>query len=287
MERIRTRGCQRAVVTKQQFRPRSSCETSKCVTPSLYVARIAIPTSWGSPAWAIAATPRIAPCPVRTCACRIPLPPHLLRNIACATASPAAYVRTQAICIHPEQHMFDERRLAQMAAFFADRAGQHIDVLKLMKLLYLADRASMERYSAPISFDHMVSMEHGPVLSQALNFCSGFSESAPGGWEEWMHDRAAHIVELKQPVTREKLDELSEADIEVLQQVWDRFGSMSGWELRNWTHDHCPEWRDPHGSSLRIRYSDVFRAIGKSPEEARELDSELRDQERVNRVLSS
>jgi uncharacterized phage-associated protein len=56
-----------------------------------------------------------------------------------------------------------------MAAFFAKKEGDVIPVLKLTKLLYLADREALARYGEPITYDLPVSMEHGPVLSRALN----------------------------------------------------------------------------------------------------------------------
>jgi len=48
-----------------------------------------------------------------------------------------------------------------------------MNYLKLMKLLYLADRESMRRNGRPISGDRYVSMDHGPVLSQTLNLING------------------------------------------------------------------------------------------------------------------
>ena len=80
--------------------------------------------------------------------------------------------------------MFNERKAAQMAAFFLgqllDRKMPH---LKLMKLLYLSDREAVRAFGWPISGDRLVSMPHGPVLSQTLNLMDGDVESQPGGWE--------------------------------------------------------------------------------------------------------
>lgn len=44
-----------------------------------------------------------------------------------------------------------EKRAAQTAAFFICRAGGAIEVLKLMKLMYLAERESLARYGEPIT----------------------------------------------------------------------------------------------------------------------------------------
>ncbi len=41
--------------------------------------------------------------------------------------------------------------------------------MKLIKLLYLADREALARWGRPITTDSYVSMKHGPVLSEVLN----------------------------------------------------------------------------------------------------------------------
>jgi uncharacterized phage-associated protein len=175
--------------------------------------------------------------------------------------------------------MFNERKVAQVAAFFLDKRGGRMCHLKLMKLLYLADREAMRRYGAPISGDRMVAMPHGPVLSMTLDHMDGHLDPSPGGWDGWIADRENHDLCLKRPTSRDALDELSEADIDVLEAIWAQFGHMSRWELRDYTHKYCSEWRDPNGSSSPIHYEDVFIALGWSEAEATELSTRI-DRER-------
>ena len=89
--------------------------------------------------------------------------------------------------------------------------------LKLMKLLYLADRESMRLYGEPISQDRMVSMPHGPVLSQTYDLMSGCSPSSEDGWESWIADIQDHQVKLRREVNTDDLLYLSDADIEAKQ----------------------------------------------------------------------
>lgn len=49
--------------------------------------------------------------------------------------------------------MFNQRKVAQMAAFLLDHGKGRMSYLKLMKLLYLADRESMRRHGEAISGD--------------------------------------------------------------------------------------------------------------------------------------
>lgn len=190
---------------------------------------------------------------------------------------------------HPEgiEEMFDERKVAQTAAYFLHKRGDAMSHLKLMKLLYLADRESMQVYGTPISEDRMVSMPHGPVLSQTFDLMSGSTRSQSGGWEEWIADIQDHEVRLRKPVDPENLGRLSDADIDILDQVWERFGHMSRWEIRDYTHDYCPEWKDPNGSSVPLQPLEVFKALGHDPEQARELADELQQKRKIDQLFAS
>lgn len=158
--------------------------------------------------------------------------------------------------------------------------------LKLMKLLYLADRESYRRHGHGISGDAMVSMPHGPVLSQTLDHINGYAESAPGGWDDWISDKADHQVQLKKKrITRRDLGEMSEGDVEALDAVWKKFGRMNHWEIRDYTHTHCAEWENPNGSSKPIPRERILRAVGYSKKHAREISETRREEDAVDSLL--
>jgi len=178
---------------------------------------------------------------------------------------------------------YNIRKAAQVTAFFAKKEGGAINVLKLAKLLYLADREFMSRYDFPILFDELVSMPHGPVTSMTLNLINGLSEDRDE-WETFVVDRAQHMVGIAQDFTIEQLDELSEAEVHVLDIVWDQFGHMDQWQLRNYTHENCPEWEDPHGSSTPIPYERVLKFLRK--EHSAEIAEEIETQRSLDRFLA-
>ncbi len=159
--------------------------------------------------------------------------------------------------------------------------------LKLMKLLYLSEREYLSLYGKTISGDKFVSMPHGPVLSQTYDvICNGSRE--PSGWGHWITDESNHDVALRGGFERQDLDEINNAVISVMDEIYNQFGHLDRWQLRDYTHDNCPEWEDPHGSSYPIRMRDIFRAVGKSEEEAQKLESrynEIRDLDRITNQL--
>jgi len=156
---------------------------------------------------------------------------------------------------------YKERKAAQVAAFFTSKSGGEINVLKLAKLLYLTERESMHRFDEPMFFDRLVSMDHGPVTSISLNHVNGLQDS--DHWDEFISDRSGHNVGLVEGRTEDDFDQLSRADIQILNDLWDQFGGMTQYQVRDWTHKNCPEWENPHGSSNPIGHDRIFKFLKK------------------------
>jgi uncharacterized phage-associated protein len=161
---------------------------------------------------------------------------------------------------------FSTRRAAQVVAFFALRAGGQINVLKCTKLVYLADRLSMAERDYPITGDNFVSMDLGPVNTFTYSLMKG--EASPGekrDWAQFMGKRAGHVLPLaSETISIGDLDELSRADIALLEKTWKQYKDVDRFDLAEFTHHFCPEWRDPHGSSIPIDFATVFQRLSKS-----------------------
>lgn len=162
---------------------------------------------------------------------------------------------------------YDPRKAAQTIAYLAVKNGRHpLNILKAIKLVYLADRESVLRSGYPIQDEQHYSMPHGPVNSTTYRFIKG--EIPPveaDGWGEFLTDRNEHRVGLvNRHIDPDDLDELSDAEIAVLDDIWDRFGHMSEWQLVDWTHDphNVPEWEDPNGSAAPIPLRRMMEALG-------------------------
>ena len=155
------------------------------------------------------------------------------------------------------------------------KEGGKINVLKVIKLVYLADRESVRRRGHPILDESRFSMPHGPVNSLTLDYLNG-SYRDDGGWSQFLTDRANNEVGLANgDITYEMLDELSQREADILENTWAEFGNMDGFDLADWTHDNIPEWEDPNGSSRQIPLERMISAVGldKPIERARELES--------------
>lgn len=170
---------------------------------------------------------------------------------------------------------FREDKAAQAAALFLKHRGaslscQKMSHLKLMKLLYLAEREALIRWRRPIIFDSYVSMDKGPVLSQTLNLLHGESETS-GIWGETISSPTDNEVSLiRDPGT----NSLSEAEELLIKEIFHEYGRMSRWEICDKTHE-LPEWENPEGSSIPIEYRDILKGAGKTDIEIASIISEI------------
>lgn len=163
---------------------------------------------------------------------------------------------------------FDEAKAAQVAAFFLALAStNNMKLLKLMKLMYLAERRSFELYQEPLIGDRLVCMKHGPVLSNVLDLMNGANENEPqSAWQKLISDRSNNRLSLKRKdiVANPELHltELSDSDIDIIKETWERYGAMEAFALRDFTHEALPEWVNPGDSMSRINIEKLFEVLG-------------------------
>ena len=172
---------------------------------------------------------------------------------------------------------YNPSKAAQTIAYFALQQGHAINVLKVTKLVYLADRESVKRRGHPIQDEARVSMPFGPVNSVTLGWINGSYRDETGEWSNTLKDRSNHRVGVSNPeLTIDDLDELSESELQILEDVWAQFGQMDRFALADWTHDpnNVPEWQDPNGSATSISLERLMAAVGldKPIERAREIE---------------
>jgi uncharacterized phage-associated protein len=176
------------------------------------------------------------------------------------------------ICTIIMRLCFNERKATQAAAHLLKLRGDRMSYLKLIKLLYLADRAALLHWGRPITTDTFVSMDRGPVLSRVLDLVT--EEDLPGKSSTW----AQHISEPEHYSVRLRsdpgVDELSVAEVQLLDEVFQKYGAMTRWELVDLTHK-LPEWKNPQGGAIPIKYSDILKAGGKSEIETAAIEEEL------------
>jgi len=182
------------------------------------------------------------------------------------------------------QILFNEAKATEAIAYFLGRSGGEMEILKLMKLAYLAERKSYELYGEPMMGDAPYSFEHGPVLSTVFDLAKVNSPKDSLVWNSLVAPSADKYVHLKNPQSfnTDDLLNLSDADIQVLDAVWSQFGHMTASELRDYTHQHLPEYREQEpGRRAQIDRIHLLKAVGFEEQHARKYVRDLQASARV------
>ncbi|MBI1852913.1 MAG: SocA family protein [Planctomycetes bacterium] len=162
---------------------------------------------------------------------------------------------------------FDERKAVAAAAYLLKLADGEMPYLRLMKLLYIAERESLRRFNRPICGDRYVAMAHGPVLSKTLDLIRADEPLAGSTWSNHFQKTEHHNLRL---IDDPGVGPLSEADLQVLREAHKLCQDVDVWKLRDLTH-LLPEWKDPGKSSKPIPVEEILRHLNKTEEEIEEV----------------
>lgn len=170
---------------------------------------------------------------------------------------------------------YDAKKSAQLVFFFLKKAtdrSMNITKLRLVKWLYLAERASYQEFGEPLTGDKLGALRHGPAPSETLALIEGtsrnFKESA---WKDLIKiDREPkhQYVSLTQNCiykSMEELDRFSDAELELLESIWARYNSWSARELESHLHNTklFPEWSWKEGDGTKwIDVETILKVVG-------------------------
>jgi uncharacterized phage-associated protein len=164
---------------------------------------------------------------------------------------------------------FNIHKTIQAAAYLIKRSGKgRENYMRLLKLLYIAERTSLEERLAPICGDTPFAMERGPVMTKVLDLIKG-NDPLASDWERFIERDGYEVKLIADP---SNLD-LSRAEINILDRVWQQFRELDEWELVDWCHENLPEYDKNWNSrgekkQVRIPVSDVLSAVNRPGDEA-------------------
>ena len=151
----------------------------------------------------------------------------------------------------------------------AERRETIVSQYDVVKALFLADRAHLNRYGRPITYDNYIAMQHGPVPGLAYDFLRERRQSMHAHAVSafpW-HRRAAPELGSKcfayeKPARAINVDVLSPSDIDGLQSALTVVSSLTFSQIRRLTHDdvaYVDAWEDSGTvSSFPMSYSLLF-----------------------------
>ncbi len=177
-------------------------------------------------------------------------------------------------------HLQSEKAMQAAAVLLQQHNGQQMSYMRLLKLLYLADRKSLQKTGRPVTGDRVVSMKNGPVLSGLYDIIKGQHIDSPR-WSEFI-ERSGYTVRLAHNPGN---DQLSRFEIATLQEVAERFASYGDFELVDEVMHKLPEYlknMPSEGSSTPIPLRDILQGIGRG-EEADRIIEDAEDEMQFDR----
>jgi uncharacterized phage-associated protein len=170
---------------------------------------------------------------------------------------------------------FNERKATQLASAFIALSGGSLNHMKLIKLMYLADREALLRWDRAITGDAYFSLKHGPILSTTLSMISdGQNPTDEKFWFEYIAKSGDYEVVLAQPCPPY---DLSQAEEELIHEVFAEYGHYDKWELVDHLHRILPEWQNPGNSAFPIYIEDILKAGGRDEWEVSQIESEIQN----------
>lgn len=161
---------------------------------------------------------------------------------------------------------FDYKKATQAINYLTKKEGGKIDKLKLIKLVYFADRYHLRRYGRPIVNDTYYAMPLGPVGSSVKDIAE-FSVFLAQTEVEYAGQYLSREPQDKNVVSLLEVDKkvFSDSEIEALDFAYTEFGKSSPLGLVNITH-YYPEWskfkaalESKETTRETMNYSDFFK----------------------------
>jgi len=179
---------------------------------------------------------------------------------------------------------FDEIKTTQAAAYILKKSSSSRYYLKLIKLLYLADREAINHLGLPITQDTYVSLGYGPVLSKTYDLLSNEpNPEFPSYWHNYISNPSNYQITL---TNDPGIGQLCLAETEVLDETIEKFDQFDRWALVHLTH-LLPEYHDPGNSSLPITIEDILNALKKTEEEKSQILQKMEFAASIESVFSN
>jgi len=159
---------------------------------------------------------------------------------------------------------FDPNRVTQAAGYLFVQSGRdEMQYLKLLKLLYFADRKSLAESGTPITGDVPVAMDYGPVLSAVYDYIKCNPRKGVHVWSRYFETKGFSLFRKEDPGT----GDLSRYDRRILSEVFNEHRDVDGFDMSAASHDF-PEWVEAYngrGTGTKITTENILSSIGMSP----------------------
>jgi uncharacterized phage-associated protein len=173
------------------------------------------------------------------------------------------------------------RKATEAVARIIQKSGREMDYLRVVKLVYLADRKSLAKRGIPIVGGKYFSMRKGPVNGDVMNFVT--RRNAPG-WKDSIAPMQGHSLSV---VSEPSYDSLSESELGILDEVVEEHLANTTDELVEWCHKNCEEYEEVSANGRKpISVESILQAEGKTSAAIARILKEAESLTRLDQVLA-
>lgn len=170
--------------------------------------------------------------------------------------------------------LYNEIKATQVACLLLKLKGGEMDYAKCIKLLYSIEKEALNRWMRPVIYDDLYSLPYGQVVSKTLDRAEYQERNAQSFWGEHLKNYDGKNIRLIKECGKEKL---SRAEIDLIEEIFEENKNKTPEQLFDEHHnpDLFPEWKDPQGSSIETKSSDLLRILGKTQEQIKEFEEDM------------
>lgn len=171
-----------------------------------------------------------------------------------------------ALTVHqkePVPFKLNQLKAIQTVAFLLKQKHKTMtdNYMRLLKLLYIADRESLKEKGRPITGDRFIAMKKGPTLSRLLDLAKQRSYNS-STWDKYIELNGFEITLVQDPGN----DKLCRYEVDKLKDIWQRYQGCGEFDVAEITEEF-PEWiqnkPEPPQKVNNIALIDVLEALGR------------------------
>jgi uncharacterized phage-associated protein len=183
---------------------------------------------------------------------------------------------------------FNSRKATEVAFLLIQMEGGRLNVMKLVKLVYLLDRLSIAKRGVPVVGGVYYSMRNGPVTSELLDIINAgkLADDSDSSWEQFISNQEGYMVSLVAGV-RIQVDSISDSEKRLIEEIYTEHGAKDQWAIRDWCARNCGEWTPSESGRERIQIEQIAINVGKSESEVQRISEEARESNLLASVFSS
>ena len=182
-------------------------------------------------------------------------------------------------------YRFNSRKATEVASLLIQKEGGRLNVMKLVKLVYLLDRLSIDKRGIPVVGGVYYSMRNGPVTSELLEIINAgrLADDSDSSWEQFISSREDHFVSL---LGNAPIGVVSDSEKRLIDEIYGEHGTKDQWAIRDWCHQNCGEWTPLENGREKIQIEQIAVNVGKSESEVRLISDEAKESNLLTAVFS-